>query len=313
MTLDKRTALQAWNRIDSGAALFRLINRLSMRMTYLLSTLMLSAVCAADYFTGIELMMSPMYAFPCLLMDWRIGRTPALLYAVAASYVQWLVGTFGGRTYTNPDYLYWDILLNVIFYGALIWVVSKLRLALEMERMLSRVDFLTRLANRETFYEVLKLEVKRSRRYGRSLAIVSVDCNRFKDFNKARGHSTGDLLLQAIADVMVRKFRDTDTVTRTGDDEFMVILPETGLPHMESLMHSLQAQIDTLMQLRGWSMTCSYACSVYDRPPSDIEQIMQQQSRLMAMAKRQPVGSLVPHVWPLDETPVGASSFMEYT
>jgi len=311
MTLDKITALQAWHRIDTGAALFRWINRLSVRMTFLLSTLMLSVVCAADYFTGIELMMSPMYAFPCLLMDWRIGRTPALLYAAAATYMQWLVGTFGGRTYSNPDYLYWDIVLNIIFYGALIWVVSKLRLALEMERLLSHVDFLTRLLNRDALNGVLAQEVQRSRRYGRSLAIVSVDCNGFKAFNTTRGHSTGDLLLQALADLLVRKFRSTDLVTRAGDDEFMIVLPETGLEPMGAMLASVQSQIHQVMQLRGWAMTCSVVGSVYERPPADVGLILQQQVELLAQAKRHPDGGPVLHQWPADEVPDRPSVFME--
>ena len=251
MTIDKKTVLDAWHRIDSGAHVLGRVNGLTVRMTYLLATLMVCAISAADYFTGIELMMSPMYAFPCILMDWRIGRTPALLFAVVVTAVQWFVGTFGGRTYSNPHYLYWDIVLNIVFYGALIWVLAKLRLALEMERVLSRVDFLTRLNNRKSLAEALRSEVQRSRRYGNSLCILTVDCLHLGDFNDKRGHSTGDLLLQAVADALQHKFRSTDLISRSGDEEFMVVLPDTTADAMTSILAGLHRHLEQLMLLRG--------------------------------------------------------------
>jgi diguanylate cyclase (GGDEF)-like protein len=158
---------------------------------------------------------------------------------------------------------------------------------------------------------VLAQEVQRSRRYGRSLAIVSVDCNRFKDFNTARGHSTGDLLLQALADVLVRKFRSTDLVTRTGDDEFMIVLPETGPEPMGAMLASLQAQIKQVMQLRGWAMTCSVVGSVYERPPADVGKIYEQQAELLAQAKLHPNDGPMLHQWPADDVPEKSSILME--
>jgi hypothetical protein len=59
---------------------FNRINRLTPRMAYLPATLTLMVIGAADYLTGVELMLSPFYAIPCLLMDWRIGRVPASLW-----------------------------------------------------------------------------------------------------------------------------------------------------------------------------------------------------------------------------------------
>ena len=145
----KQQAFDLWHRIDSGAWLFNAVNRLSPRRAYLLATLALVAIGAADYFSHVELMLAPFYALPCFLIDWRIGRAPALGYAVFASVVQWFIGTFGSHPYSHAWYLYADIVLNLVFYGVLIWMVAKLRLALEMEQALSRMDFLTRLASRK--------------------------------------------------------------------------------------------------------------------------------------------------------------------
>ena len=78
--INKKAVFDFWHRIDTGAFLFKRINRLTPRMAYLLATLALTVIGAADYLTGVELMLSPFYAIPCLLMDWRIGRVPASLW-----------------------------------------------------------------------------------------------------------------------------------------------------------------------------------------------------------------------------------------
>ena len=308
MILDKKVIVESWHRIDSGAHLFGQISRLTVRMTYLMATLMLCTVSAADYFTGIELMMSPMYAFPCLLMDWRIGRAQALIYAMGASGVQWLIGTVGGRPYSHASYVYWDILLNIVFYGSLVWVVAKLRLALEMERMLSRVDFLTRLANRETLCEALNLEIQRSRRYGHNLAIVTMDCDQFKQFNEQRGHSTGDLVLQAVADSLLRKFHGTDLVARSGSDEFMVVLPQTPSDQLDAVLNALRTDMDNMMLMRGWTLTFSYACSVFPCPPDEVSKLFRQHANIMQQAKLDGNNTIARRIWEAEEGPFASSA-----
>jgi diguanylate cyclase (GGDEF)-like protein len=225
--IDRKTLFELWNRIDSGVLLFNRVNRLTPRMTYLLATLMLSAIGAADYLTNVVLMLSPFYAAPCLLVDWRVGRTPALIYGVGASYIQWLIGTFGGHPYTSDLYFYWDIVLNLIFYGVLIWIVAKLRVALELGRVLTRTDFLTRLGNKTALLESLNIEIQRCRRYRHVFTVSIVGLDDFKSLIAAQGYSVGDWILSAVAGALTRVFRQTDVLTRTGDAEFTLLLIET--------------------------------------------------------------------------------------
>lgn len=313
MSPGKTAFFDAWHRIDSGVYLFRLINRLSVRTTYLLSTLLLSAVSAADYATGIELMMAPMYAFPCLLMDWRIGRLQALMYAIGASIVQWFVGTYGGRVYSHASYVYLDVVLNIVFYGALIWIVAKLRLALEMERVLSRVDFLTRLANRQALYEFMNQEIRRSRRFGHSLTLVTIDCRQFRRFCELRGHTAGDLLLQAVADALQSKFRSTDLISRSAYDEFMVVLPETDPSFTDSLLTSLHTELDNLMLIRGWKMSFSFALSVFPCPPENLTTVFERHAEVMRAAKQEQDHRIAQKSWEPDDNAFRASAFDQLT
>jgi diguanylate cyclase (GGDEF)-like protein len=266
-------------------------------MTYLLASLALLVIAALDYLSGVELMMSPFYAIPCLLMDWRIGRVAALMYGLGASYVQWLVGTFGGHPYSNELYFYWDLILNLLFYGALIWIVAKLRFALEMERVLSRGDFLTRVANRKLLHEIVDSEIQRCRRHGHVLTLISVDCDNFKAFNEKYGHSVGDLLLQAVADTLKRTFRGSDRIARSGDDEFTVVLPEMPPEHAVAVLGKLRAQLATLTLLRGWPVTFSIAGSVFVKPDATLDEVMGRHGKVMAQAKAEGRDREVHRIW----------------
>jgi diguanylate cyclase (GGDEF)-like protein len=91
-------------------------------------------------------------------------------------------------------------------------------------RRLATVDLLTNLPNRRRFHQLLAKAVQKAQRRGRSLGLMFVDLDNFKDINDAMGHEAGDALLQHVARVLVRAVRDGDRVCRLGGDEFTVLL-----------------------------------------------------------------------------------------
>jgi len=95
-------------------------------------------------------------------------------------------------------------------------------------RRLSRTDSLTGLFNHRIFYERLKDELNRARRYDSPLSMVLIDLDNFKSVNETKGHQFGDHLLLKSAERMRADLRQTDILCRYGGDEFGVILPETS-------------------------------------------------------------------------------------
>ncbi len=90
-------------------------------------------------------------------------------------------------------------------------------------------DGLTGLANHRHFFNRLKAETTRARRYGSALTVLMLDLDDFKSVNDRFGHPAGDKVLRAVADVMRRQLReDVDLAARYGGEEFAVILPHTG-------------------------------------------------------------------------------------
>lgn len=97
----------------------------------------------------------------------------------------------------------------------------------KLERV-STSDDLTGLHNRKYLQERLEEEISRSRRYGTKLSCILFDLDYFKVVNDMYGYEWGDILLKNIANKLVAMARKEDIVTRYGDEEFLLVLPNTS-------------------------------------------------------------------------------------
>jgi two-component system, cell cycle response regulator len=94
---------------------------------------------------------------------------------------------------------------------------------------LSLTDSLTSLRNRRAFDQEFASRFEQARRYGRPLSLALIDLDHFKAVNDAFGHSAGDGVLRAIAQILGHGTRRSDFIARIGGEEFAVLLPETSL------------------------------------------------------------------------------------
>ena len=89
-------------------------------------------------------------------------------------------------------------------------------------------DELTGLHNRRYLQERLEEEISRARRYGTKLSCILFDLDFFKVVNDMYGYEWGDILLRNIANKLTAMARKEDIVTRYGDEEFLLVLPNTS-------------------------------------------------------------------------------------
>jgi two-component system cell cycle response regulator len=102
--------------------------------------------------------------------------------------------------------------------------------ALDEIRALTVTDPLTGCFNRRYLDERLAEQFARSERSGHELSLAVVDIDHFKRVNDTYGHAAGDEVLRGLADILIREMRaQVDWVARIGGEEFVVLLPETGL------------------------------------------------------------------------------------
>jgi diguanylate cyclase (GGDEF)-like protein len=101
---------------------------------------------------------------------------------------------------------------------------TKRRQTEERLAFMAQYDSLTGLPNRYLLLDRLEAAMQRARRNETLLGVMILDIDRFKQINDSRGHATGDILLQQVAERLASTLRATDTIARLGGDEFTVLV-----------------------------------------------------------------------------------------
>ena len=94
---------------------------------------------------------------------------------------------------------------------------------------LATTDSLTGLLNRAAIMRVMQEEIVKRQRYRRRLSVILLDIDDFKQLNDTSGHLAGDRALRVVSDAVRKNLRRQDRGGRFGGDEFLIVLPETGL------------------------------------------------------------------------------------
>ncbi len=126
--------------------------------------------------------------------------------------------------------LSYDYIVNPINRTELNIRIKALLKTTEIKRELVKTaicDELTGLYNRKYLHHRLDAEISRSKRYGTPVSCLLLDIDYFKIVNDMYGYDWGDILLQKIARMLSALVRKEDVLTRYGDEEFIIVLPET--------------------------------------------------------------------------------------
>jgi diguanylate cyclase (GGDEF)-like protein len=167
----------------------------------------------------------------------------------------------------------WNLPKYVVAIGMLLLLLEK---QIERSQYLALHDDLTALANRRLFQDRLLSAMERAKRAGTSIALMQVDLDRFKEVNDSYGHHIGDLLLQFVAALLNRRVRRSDTVARTGGDEFSIILEEPSRREdAEMVAESLVRILSEPFELAGKTVKigASIGIAVYPDDAQDSDSL----------------------------------------
>ncbi|MCD4689967.1 diguanylate cyclase [bacterium] len=114
----------------------------------------------------------------------------------------------------------------------------------EFYKELSRKDGLTELYNHRFFHQLLATETNRAERYERSVNLIMIDIDYFKQYNDAHGHPAGDMILRKLGRVFKQCVRSCDYVARYGGEEFAIIVPEISIEAARNMAERIRAVVD---------------------------------------------------------------------
>lgn len=129
--------------------------------------------------------------------------------------------------------------------GALLYPLRNALMYREAIRAAQK-DALTGAGNRAALNEALGREIEVAQRHERTLGMIIFDIDHFKKINDTYGHTTGDCLLKALTRAAEDTIRLSDQLFRYGGEEFVVLLPETGLKGVKNLAERIRRNVEAL-------------------------------------------------------------------
>jgi len=160
--------------------------------------------------------------------------------------------------------------------------------AKEMVAYLANIDSLTKSLTRRHFFNIAESEFLRFFRYRRSLSVLVLDADYFKNINDTYGHYVGDLVLRNLSLVVLEQKRAQDTFGRLGGEEFGLLLPETNLEQAKVVAERVQktwAQTPCNVDGNLIYSTVSIGVAEANKDDKTFEDVLRRADRMMYKAK----------------------------
>jgi diguanylate cyclase (GGDEF)-like protein len=137
-------------------------------------------------------------------------------------------------------------LLLAVLLGLLALLAIRQLGKLQWWKSMASLDSLTGVSNRRGLEHFLDAAMQRARATRKPLSVLAVDIDRFKLINDAHGHAAGDRTLVRIAHACRALLREGDLIARIGGEEFLVVLPDSGLAEAAEIAERLRVCIEDL-------------------------------------------------------------------
>lgn len=173
------------------------------------------------------------------------------------------------------------------FVGVFSDVTDRKRNDERMQRLAER-DPLTGLPNRSVFRDRLSVAMARARRERARVAVLFVDLDHFKEVNDTMGHEAGDRLLEELSRRLVALVRESDTVSRQGGDEFVLLLGDLADPGSAArVAEGIIADLGAPVRIAGRdvAVTASVGIAVFPDNAEDLDELLRNADTAMYAAK----------------------------
>ena len=197
-----------------------------------------------------------------------------------------------GHAYKIVAYLY---IYRAVFVVGVREPYERLRVEMAERRQAEqRIEFLafhdplTELPNRVLARDRVERAIAVAHREGQTVALVYLDLDHFKNVNDSLGHGAGDRLLQSVARRLSDCLRETDTISRQGGDEFLVVIGGlAGAAAVKPVLDKLMGALELPVQVDGHEISTSASIGVAQYPDdgSDFDTLLQKADTALYRAK----------------------------
>src|SRR3954447_2664839 len=149
----------------------------------------------------------------------------------------------------------------------------------------ARTDPLTGMPNRVALHEVLESELDRAQPHGRPVSLIVLDLDRFKRVNERLGLSAGDRTLRKVATMLDKAGRRMDFVSRSGGEEFAIVLPETNQHQAFLFAEEILDKIRSVSVGPEINLSASAGVAVFADHGEDLESLTAAADRALHAAK----------------------------
>ena len=203
---------------------------------------------------------------------------------IPVSYGETLLGVLNVESQRENAFAEQDVLILRTLADLLATALHNSFVFQKMEQQ-SITDSLTGVKTRRFFLESVQAEWKRSARAGRPFSLVLMDLDRFKEINDELGHLEGDLVLARVGRLLEQKCRQSNVVARYGGDEFVILMPETGVEQAHTLSERLRLWVAGDPMLAERKLTGSFGVATFPLHGAGVEDIMRMADTGMYISK----------------------------
>lgn len=150
-------------------------------------------------------------------------------------------------------------------------------------------DGMTQLFNQSYMESITEQRLAEAERLGQPLSIIFLDIDNFKSYNSRYGHVTANIVLQGLAQLLLKSIRSFDIACRWGGEEFVIVMPNMTLETLRKRVEQLRLDIEQ-MQLKDGdrlleSITASFGIAVSE-PGITVKDFLNRANQAMLEAKR---------------------------
>jgi diguanylate cyclase (GGDEF)-like protein len=236
------------------------------------------------------LLFIPIFTF--VLLEDKIAKVSLIGYVLVLFFLETLhyIDVWNSpysMAEVRQTFLVFGIFIYIIYFNEMLKMGVKKVLAkknAELKR-LSTMDHLTNIYNRSYIFELVKIEMQRSKRNKKPMSLIFFDIDNFKNINDTYGHSRGDELLKRSCELFKNITRKVDTIGRWGGEEFIIVCSETDLDSAKDLCERLRYELSMHKFSFDEEITASFGVVQYNFTYS-IDELIEKADNCMYEAKK---------------------------